>query len=290
VFGLAGVDDFNYTELRRLDRDLAALGVPHRFAVFDGGHAWMPAASAVEAVEWMELLAMQSGRRSKDEALIDALLEKRLAKARAAGETAEAFLAYTALAADFSGLRPTEQFDAAAARLTGTKAVKQYEPGERDQEVRQQRLTSELLELSAGLRAGDPEMKSMLAIRRTVASLREAGDAKQDSPKRRVARRVLGGFLVGSIEEARHHREQKDYQRAWQLLELAALANPDAPMVLYEQACTDALGGKRKAAVEALAKLLEKGAVNPARLEAEACFAPLLRDPAIQKLKASPKP
>src|SRR5262245_56074187 len=74
VFGTAGAEDFNYIELRTLDRTLTS---PHRVAIFEGGHTLPPADVALEAIEWLELQAMKSRRRPRDEALIDQLLEKR---------------------------------------------------------------------------------------------------------------------------------------------------------------------------------------------------------------------
>ncbi|HMF98267.1 MAG TPA: hypothetical protein VKE96_28400, partial [Vicinamibacterales bacterium] len=74
VFGTAGTDDFNYIEMRQLDRKLTS---PHHLEVFNGGHTLPPDSVALDAVEWMELQAMKAGRKSKDEALIDRLLEKR---------------------------------------------------------------------------------------------------------------------------------------------------------------------------------------------------------------------
>ena len=58
VFGTAGTEDFNYIEMRLLDRKLTS---PHHLAVFNGGHTLPPDAVALEAIEWMELQAMKSG-------------------------------------------------------------------------------------------------------------------------------------------------------------------------------------------------------------------------------------
>ena len=64
VFGTAGTEDFNYIEMRQLDRKLTS---PHYLAVFIGGHALPPDSVALEAIEWMELQAMKSGRRTRDD-------------------------------------------------------------------------------------------------------------------------------------------------------------------------------------------------------------------------------
>ena len=61
VFSTAGTEDFNYLEMRLLDRKLSS---PHFLAVFEGGHTLPPDDVAFDALEWMELQAMQSGRRA----------------------------------------------------------------------------------------------------------------------------------------------------------------------------------------------------------------------------------
>ena len=60
LFGTAGTDDFNYLEMRQLDRRLTS---PHYVAIFSGGHTLPPDDVALEAIEWMEIQAMKSGRR-----------------------------------------------------------------------------------------------------------------------------------------------------------------------------------------------------------------------------------
>src|SRR5713226_1221937 len=61
IFGKTAVDDFNYLELRALDR----------VVVTEGGHAWMSSETALEAVGWMEVEAMKSGRRARDGEMLD---------------------------------------------------------------------------------------------------------------------------------------------------------------------------------------------------------------------------
>jgi hypothetical protein len=63
----AGTEDFNYIEMRWLDR---ALTTPHHLAIFEGGHGWPPSDLAGEAIEWLEIQAMRSGRRTADAAFL----------------------------------------------------------------------------------------------------------------------------------------------------------------------------------------------------------------------------
>jgi hypothetical protein len=62
VFGTAGTEDFNYLEMRQLDQELSS---PHRVVIFEGGHAWLPSALAIQAVEWLELQAAHPGAIEK---------------------------------------------------------------------------------------------------------------------------------------------------------------------------------------------------------------------------------
>src|SRR5712692_685041 len=99
VFGTAGTEDFNYLEMRLLDRSLTT---PHRVAIFEGGHTWLSSELAAEAVEWMEIQAMKSGRRPRDAALIDKLFAKRMAQAAAQTNDKDTALALAALSSDFA--------------------------------------------------------------------------------------------------------------------------------------------------------------------------------------------
>jgi hypothetical protein len=74
VFSTAGTEDFNYMEMQLLDRKLTSA---HFLAVFQGGHTLPPDDVAFDALEWMEIQAMQSGRRGRDDALVKRIVEKR---------------------------------------------------------------------------------------------------------------------------------------------------------------------------------------------------------------------
>jgi poly(3-hydroxybutyrate) depolymerase len=143
----AGVDDFNYDELRALSVALGKGGTAHRFVEFEGGHEWLPATLAAEA------LAFFNGR----------------IEGSAAGDTKEW-------------------------RKSAARFQDDYE-----------RLWS--LDL-AGRRA---------AIERLG---KEAAKA-EDSPKRRLARRVLGGSRIQAIEESRRLKQAGDEAGAREMLEIA---------------------------------------------------------------------
>src|SRR5262245_35154632 len=106
-FGTVGTDDFNFPEMKTHDDLLAKAHVTHEIVHWDGPHDWAPEAVATRAVGWMEVQAMRSGLRPKDDALLAAIYDERLVDARAlesAGRPYEAWLAYSGAASELAGL------------------------------------------------------------------------------------------------------------------------------------------------------------------------------------------
>jgi predicted esterase len=86
-FGAAGVDDFNYPELKTLQERLTKAGIIHRVQTFEGRHEWPPVAVATAAVEWMELHGIKAGKRPRDDGFINAMWQQLLNEARTLEES-----------------------------------------------------------------------------------------------------------------------------------------------------------------------------------------------------------
>lgn len=295
-YGTAGTEDFNYPEMKQLERALASSGVAHHIETFEGGHDWAPSEVCVRAVEWMELQAMKSDRRARDDSFIDRLLKNAQDSARtseSAGRIYEAYLASISIAADFKGARDVTEFEKKAAVLKDSKAVKQALGKERDQESDQLRRVSELFGLRGRLTS--QQMKSALddtptgvrvepkspdtgldsetresivvELRRSLADLDRKSQAKEPSPERALARRVLNQFRISSFEQSMTLLRMKRYDLAAANLAIDAEVMPDNPRVQYNLACAYALKGDKRRAIESLNKAVQKGFANAAELE-----------------------
>ena len=294
LFGVAGVDDFNFPEVKKLDATLARLGAAHRFESFEGGHAWPPPGLAAAAVEWMELQAVKAGRRPKDEAFVAGVWERRLSEARAleaASKPYAAYRAYESLAADFRGLRDAGEAETRLAALGASKEVKAALRDEAEQLGRQQRLVAQLFEL-AERRRGEFEERTQAAadFRATVESLRAKAKAEADSGERRVARRVLSLVTAHFYEAAAELRRRRG--RAPEVvaaLEVASEVAPDSPRLFYELAVAHALNSDRKRALAALRKAFDLGFKDAAALEGEPALEPLRDDAEYKRLVESIK-
>jgi dienelactone hydrolase len=204
IFGTAGSDDFNNIEMRQLDR---ALKTPHRLIVFDGGHTLPPDEVAMQAIEWMELRAMASGIRVRDDVLIERLFTARLHAAEAAGETAKALHLFQALAEDFKDLRDVQTVSARAASLAKQPEVKKALSRERADVDEEMRELEKFSTLEAALR--DPERRNdaYRDLKLLLSDLSKKAEAAADSPARARSRRILRIVSMGAAERV----QDEDY-------------------------------------------------------------------------------
>jgi hypothetical protein len=182
IFGKTAVDDFNYLELKALDR---VVTTPHRVVVTEGGHAWMSSETALEAVGWMEVQAMKSGLRPRDPKLLDEIFSERVAHVNAQKDDLDAVLSLESLAADFQGLKDVSKFAQRAAALRNQKDVKREIAEDHLAEQREAKLTNEIYALRG---------ESIERLKARVFELSRQAKSPEDSTDRRIARRILSGF------------------------------------------------------------------------------------------------
>ena len=287
VFGVAGVEDFNWIELRQLHKALDSIGSANRFVTFDGDHTWAPSDSFLTAVEWMELQAMKSGRRGRDEKLIAELFDKMAAQARAdesAKRIYEAFLKYEAIAKDFNGLREAPEFAKRADELRSSKEVKDRLKQEKAAEQAQRQRSQEFFAAREQLNTAENPAAAMMGMKSMISDLRKKAASRDESVERLAARRALGGFYVSMNEEANRHRAAKKYKEAAASLTLAAEIRPDNPQIFFSLARACALGGDKKQALEALRKAVELGFTNADEIAGNADFASIRNEAAYKRL------
>jgi dienelactone hydrolase len=193
VFGTAGTEDFNYLEMREFDRKLTS---PHRVEIFEGGHTWLPAELAVKAVEWLEIQAMKSGASPRGEALLKTLFEGRVAETKTPKTDVETWRWLQALAEDFEGLEDVKPFAGRAIALQHEDKVKRALDQDSAEINRENNSNSDLYQL---LRTYTSSPSRRIApLRQRVEQYAARAKSPDDSPDRRMARRILAGFAASS--------------------------------------------------------------------------------------------
>jgi hypothetical protein len=58
VYGIAGLGDFNMSEIQNMDKELSSLGIVHSISFFNGKHEWPPVEELKQALLWFNFQAM----------------------------------------------------------------------------------------------------------------------------------------------------------------------------------------------------------------------------------------
>jgi pimeloyl-ACP methyl ester carboxylesterase len=215
IFGTAGTDDFNYIEMRMLARPLKS---PHRLVIFKGGHTLPPPDVALQAIAWLELQAMASGLRVKDETLIDQCWSNEDRAVAAAGETATAVQLLRAMADDFRALRDVKAIEARASELARRKEIKRALDRERDDDEKEARTLDDFAQYQADLANDTLRSQTLQTLNRLLANLHAQATAAEESAERSRARRVLRLVAMNGMERS----QDADYSQLLQRYRLPA--------------------------------------------------------------------
>jgi predicted esterase len=289
-FGTVGDRDFNWYEMNDLDAAMGALDLPHRIEHFSGTHDWPPADLAMKAVAWMELQAMKTGKREKSPALIEAewARDREKARAQAAAHPADALHTWSAMAADYAGLRDVSEAQREAAALAASPACQKelHDRAQRDHHDK------ELLAQAPGILAyinpgNDPVTVAQIAAALKIPELKKRAESA-DPEESLSAKRILNTYSGQTLFYLpRSYVEKKEYDRAVFMLSLGAEIHPDNPGIWVEIASVHARKGKpgHKKALEALHTALDKKLSDPAGLDRPE-FADLRQDEEFQRILA----
>jgi len=290
-FGIAGVDDFNFSEMWELEKTLSKLNLPYRFETFLGGHEWPPAASIKQAMTWFTLQSMKAGSTVRDDKFLEANFADRMALAEqllSEQRSVDSYRAYASVARDFTGLREVGVALEKAERLKQSADYKKEVKTEEDSFRRQLREVGEIR--MAWLKQPDNSESTPLPRQEPtlrIADWRKKKDATKDSADRRLARRIISQILISSIEESQASLRNNDYNVALANLQLAQEVDQKNANIVFEIARVYALKRERKSAVQYLEQAVSLGFKDVARLKAENAFSSVVDDPRYQKLLAT---
>jgi hypothetical protein len=243
----AGIEDFNFPELRELDRTLDVLQAPHAFEAFSGGHEWPPVPTCRHAIEWLELQAMKSGIRAvNSEAMAEIELKMKL--------------------------------------LSEADDVLKWRSMEKEIERRQNAADRELSASFEDLIVGRDRQFAAQKLRAGLERLRNTEDQKKDEIGKIASTRVLTRFWIMLNEEASLAFERREYGAAVVRLEWMAQVRPDNPRIYYHLARAHIQRGRKREAIESLRKAVANGFNDIGTLESDADLEPLRQTPEYRKM------
>ncbi len=274
-YGIVGLADFNYRELKDLDSAFDETGVIHRVRVIESDHRWPPAEVCTHAIEWMEVNAMKKGTRKKENSLVQSLYQEALSRAHnleLANKIYYAVDTYEAAQVLFDGLLDTLHAEKKKVKLKKSNAYKKFQKDEKARLQMEEDFSRNygrifyFIENPQKKRMG---LKEILRELRIDYLLKET-NKKKDIQKRSLAFRLLHEVNIRAGRKGGEYLQKGDYKKAILFFEITAKTskvNPFSFYNLYNLACTYSLDKQKKKALKSLKMAVEAGFKNRAHME-----------------------
>jgi dienelactone hydrolase len=289
-FFAIGDQDFNWPEVINIRREREEQGSPYRVLVYSGRHQWAPAAAMEEAVQYMNLKAMQAGNLAPDAGFIDRLLDKINTEAAVAETRKDSIAqlnAYRALVSDFSGLRDVKGAADKLIALQQSPALKAALKSEREQMSEQYKLEQEISPKIAAVAdssaADTPALR--LEVRQQLGALSDQAKHSKNEQRRLISSRAFSGIFVGAMEDGQQQLAARHFEKAEAYFDLMRQVSDD-PWPVLLLADTHAAAGNRKLAIKDLQEAVRRGLKDRAVIESDPQLQSLKSQPEFQKLLA----
>lgn len=289
-FFAVGDQDFNWPEVINIRREREEQGSPYRVRVYSGRHQWAPASVMEEAMQYMNLKAMQAGNLGADEAFVDRLLDKTRAEeadAESRKDPIAQLSAYRAFISDFGGLRDVKEAAQKLTALQQSPALKAALKIEREQMSEQLKLEQEISQKIASI--ADNSVADVTAlrleVRQQMGALNDQAKHSKNEKKRLISGRAFSGIFVGAMEDGQQQLAARHFEKAEAYFDLMREVSDD-PWPVLLLADTHAVAGNRKLAIKDLQEAVRRGLKDRAVIELDPQLQGLKSEPEFQKLVA----
>jgi len=288
-----GDKDFNWPEVVTVGHEREKEGLPYRVRVYSGSHQWASVPVMEDAVQWLQLKAMQAGDLARDNAFIDRQfqkLQKEADDAEGAHDALAQLAAYRSIASDFAGLRDVTAASAKLSVLKESSAVKAALKNEQEQISEQLRIEREISPKLRTYESGDVADPNALRVEIVQAMnglKNQAAHAKREE-ERLVLERAFQDMMVEGIENGQQEFQAKHFGKAESCFDLMRQIS-DEPWPVLLLAETRAAMGNKKQALKDLREAVHRGLKDAEVLESDKQLQVLNTDPDFQKLVAELK-
>lgn len=282
-----GDADFNFPEIVALRKKKEDAGAPCKVKIYAGPHQWAPPDVVEDAIEWLELKAMQAGTEKVDPAFVSRLFEgtqSEAVQAEQRGDVLTQYYALRSLVEDFKGLEDTAQFAAKLATVKNSREFKKAEHELQGDIDEQARLTAAAAGELTQLAASDAEAQPGLAHHIASVMLDLRRRANSNSTDHLVYSRAFTQLWIQGLETGQDAFRENNFALAATYFELMAEASPDQawPLVLLAEARVRV--GNKKAALKAIEQAVQHGLKRAQTLTQDPELQPLASDPEFQRI------
>jgi dienelactone hydrolase len=289
-FLAVGNQDFNWPEVMNVRREREEAGLQYRVRVFAGTHQWPPADVMQDAVEWLQVKAMQAGALPRDSEFIDRRWRATQTEADDAEKNSDAVAqssALRSLVTDFAGLKDTAEASRKLTLLKSSAVLKAALKDEQEQIAEQSEMEGEILPKIDAYIAGKADDSAALndSIQQAMRHLDEQSEHSRNETKKLVSRRAADGVWIATIERGEQELESQHFQSAENCFLLMSQMRKEFWPVLM-LADTHAAEGKPKQAIKDLHEAMRRGLKDAEVVESDDRLQVLKDNPDFQKLLA----
>ena len=283
-----GDKDFNWPEVTTIGHEREKDGQPYRVNVYSGTHQWAPAHVMEDAVQWLQLKAMQAGDLPRDNAFIDRQfqnLQKNADDAEGEHDARAQLAAYEYTVSDFAGIRDVSSASGKVAALKQSPAVKRALKAEQEQISEQLRIEREISPKLRTYESGDvPDPNALrVEILRAMNGLKDQAAHAKREEERLVLQRAFQDMMVEGIENGQQEFQAKHFEKAESSFDLMRQIS-DEPWPALLLAETRAAMGNKKQALKDLRDAVRRGLKDAEVLESDKQLQVLNTEPDFQKL------
>jgi predicted esterase len=291
-YGIVGVGDYNYSEMKELEKTLAENGIRHRMVFFKGIHSWPRAELCTQAVEWMEIQAIKDGHIKENPNRINDIFQKEVERAtdiEMNGQLLFAVQNYRSLMATFGDYKDTSDIQKKTQKLTASKKFKQQ--SELDQKLleTEKKSIQHFIGIFAYITRKNVSLKDLGNI---INGLKIRNMEKRAGKKKDIFKSGLYTRLLAILnQKARRYSEsrlkQQDHTRAIIFSEIAVRTSKNTawyPYDLYRLACCYAMANKTKSAFNFLEQAADAGFLFPDYIKKDKYMNPIKDTPGFKKI------
>jgi tetratricopeptide (TPR) repeat protein len=273
--GLVGNRDMNYIEMCDLVKKMDGLGMNIELRIFNGGHNWPSSDLLQEAVEWMDLQAMNKGTKIRNPAFVNAQFEKYNQRARLLlknGKLTESAQTLEYLIKDFpdhiTSMKINETLDSLKKSSGYNKAVRIWNKNRAWELELQNDLISKVFIQVKAESLPDSIRKSVSSQIRTLKNL----ETSRDTNNQLIASRVLMLFNTFCFETGRNYIDLKRFKSASICFLVESMIDPKNSSIQFLLAKSYALDNDTDNALLSLEKAIKLGYNNRKSIESDPSF------------------
>jgi len=274
-YGLVGNADMNYLEMLEMEDYFKKIGMISQIQTFNAGHIWPSQELLNDAVEWMELQAMNEKIIELDTTFINNQFLKCTSLGKQLfneGKLAETVKIYNYITIDFSSYFDVSGFQQEIEKIEQTKAYlnEQSEWGKiRNEE--NMLIDSYQTAMSQNRFEGNLADSNLIWWGNQISYLNRLEKNKNEN-KRLMASRLISSLTSSFVQNGSDFLSIKQYKEAALQFKLWTIISPENRGAHYNLARAYALSGQKRNAIESLEMALKLGFQRLELLKEDSAF------------------